>query len=276
MAKIYLNRLAKKYDIDPADVSGVNYRILMQDILARNTKNITEATTKLTDTHWEKAFKKITTKERRFILPDVSEVLPKKALYIKKAADQGHLITNSLRNKLSDNLKEAMTEFRTKITDEPAYLRRRGAKAGTINPKLIALFQKKITGTFEAYTKKDPRYGIPSNIKTIAVTEARSAINDIKDAYTQELMKKNPDIRMRKKWIQNKSLSKKPRRGHTEIHGTKIDYYEKFHVPLYKKIKKRMILIGHTKMDRPHDPTAPLEQFIGCGCDIEYFAEAER
>lgn len=273
MAKIYLNRLAKKYGIDPKNVSGENYQILMNQILARNTKNITEATAKLTDEHWTKSLSRVSTKEKRFILPDVSEVLPAKAVYIKKTADQGQLITNSLRTKLSKDLQESLLEFRTAKTDEPAFIRRRGAKAGTINPELINIFQAKIKDTFAAYTKIDPTFGVPPNIKTIAVTEARSAINDIKDAYTKDMLKKNPDMKMKKKWIQNKSLAKKPRKGHNEVDGQIIDFNEKFIVSLYNH-KGQLVKVF--PMDRPHDPLAPKEMTIGCNCDIEHFAEIQE
>jgi len=270
MAKIYLNRLAKKYGINPNDVSGTNYQTLMNDILARNTKNIAETTGKLSDSHWSKALGKVSTKEKRFTMPDLSEVLPENQVYIKKTAESGQLITNTLRDRLSEDLTSALNEFRTKKTDEQAFIRRRGTQAGTINPKVIDLFQQKITETFENYTKKDPKYGIPSNIKTIAVTEARSAINDIKEAYTNDLVKKNPNVKMRKKWIQNKSLSKVPRQGHGVVNGQVIDKNVKFLVPLFDKDGR---LVETTPMERPHDPNARLEQIIGCNCDIEYFAE---
>lgn len=242
----------------------------MNQILARNTKNITEATAKLTDEHWTKSLSRVSTKEKRFILPDVSEVLPSKAVYIKKTADQGELITNSLRTKLSKDLQDSLLEFKTAKTDEPAFIRRRGAKAGTINPELVDIFQAKIKDTFEAYTKIDPAFGVPPNIKTIAVTEARSAINDIKDAYTKDMLSKNPNIRMRKKWRQNRSLAKEPRKGHNDVNGVIIDFNEKFIVPLYNHKGK---IVSTTPMDRPHDPLAPKEQVIGCNCDIEHFAE---
>lgn len=273
MAKIYLNRLAKKYGIDPKNVSGENYQILMNQILARNTKNITEATAKLTDEHWTKSLSRVSTKEKRFILPNVEEVLPAKAVYIKKTADQGQLITNSLRTKLSKDLQESLLEFRTAKTDEPAFIRRRGIKAGTINPELINIFQAKIKDTFEAYTKIDPTFGVPPNIKTIAVTEARSAINDIKDAYTKDMLSKNPDMRMKKKWRQNKSLAKKPRKGHSMVNGQIIDFNEKFIVPLYNHKGE---VIDNTPMERPHDPNARKEQIINCNCDIEHFAEIQE
>lgn len=276
MAKIYLNRLTKKYDIDPTKVRGGNYRTLMNDILARNTKNIAETTAKLSNDHWNKTLKKVSTKEKRFIMPDLSEVIPDNTVFIRKTAEQGQLITNTLRDKLSKDLTDVLSEFRTKKTDEQAFIRRRGTQAGTVNPELIRLFQEKITETFEAYTKTDPRFGVPPNVKTIATTEARSAINDLKEAYVKDLMKRNPDIKMRKRWKQNKSLAKHPRVGHSEVNGTSVDFDEMFLVPLYKEIKGKFVRIGTTPMSRPHDPNAPLEQIVGCNCDVEHFAEIKK
>ena len=270
MAKIYLNRLAKKYGIDPNNVSGENYQILMNKILARNTQNIEKATARLSDEHWKKNIPKLSTPGKRFILPDVSETLPDNQVYIKKTADSGKLITNSLRTRLSKDLQEVLKDFRTEVTDEPAFIRRRGTRAGTINPKVVDLFQEKITETFLNYTKKDSRFGVPANVRTIAVTEARSAIHDIKRAYADQLLSRNPGIRMKKRWIQNKSISKNPRRGHSEVHGTVVAYSDKFLVPLYNKQQRR---IAVTPMTGPHDPAAPKAQVISCSCDLEIFVE---
>lgn len=257
----------KKYGINK--ISGNNYNALMRDILIKNNQDIAQATAKLSDDHWNKSLKKIS-KPKRFILPDVSEVLPEENVHIVKAAEQGQLMSNTLRERLSQDLRDAMDEFRTKVTDEPAFLRRRGIKAGTINPKVIDLFQGKIAKTFENYTKVDPQFGVPSNIKTIAVTEVRTTINDIKDNYVKTLLDKNPDLGMKKTWKQNKELAKEPRRGHSEVNGLTINQNEKFMVPLYNK---KGLKINTTPMDRPHDPSAPAEQTIGCNCELEYFVE---
>ena len=76
---------------------------------------------------------------------------------------------------------------------------------------------------------------------------------------------------MKKKWRQNKQLSKKPRTGHSMVNNKIIDFNEKFQVPLIVNGKR----LGTTAMDRPHDPNAPLEQVIGCNCDIEHYGVVE-
>ena len=270
MAKLHLSRLIKKYDFSASQVKGANYRRLMKDVLANNSENIARATGRLSQSHWDKALKKVKrAKRRQFIIPNVEETLPKRSVFLKKAAVQGNLITDTLRDRLTENLRSSLENFRTKKTDEPSFIRRRGTKAGTINPQLSKQFLRDITKTFESYTKTDPAFGIPGNIKTIAVTEMRSTINEMKHTYNQELMRKNPDIEMRKRWQQNKKLAAVPRKGHMIIHGVEIAMSDDFNVPLYASDGKK---IGTTKMKRPHDPNAPLEQVAGCNCDIVYFA----
>jgi len=271
MAKIYLNRLIKKYDFSKSQVKGSNYRKLMKDVLANNSENISRATARLSKDHWDKSLKKVkrTKGQRQFIIPNVEETLPKRSVFLKKAAEQGNLITDTLRDRLTSDLRNSLENFRTKKTDQPAFIRRAGAKAGTINPELIKQFQKDITETFESYTKTDPRFGVPGNIRNIAVTEMRSTINEIKHAYNQELRNKNSDITMRKRWQQNKKLAAVPRKGHMMVHGVEMDMDSDFNVSLFNHKGKK---IGTTKMQRPHDPDAPAEQVIGCSCELIYFA----
>lgn len=275
MAKIHLQRLIKQYDFSPDEVSGSNYRKLIKRILQNNAENMSKASARLSSDHWSKSLNKLSRSardKRQFILPNVEEVMPKRSIFINKAAERGELITDTLRDRLTKDLRDTLNGFRTE-SGEPAFLRRAGAKAGTINPKLIDQLQKNLQKTFQGYTKRDPRYGVPGNIKTIATTEARSAINGMKRAYNEELMRRNPNIRMKKTWLQNRSLAKEPRKGHGEVNGQTIDFRENFNVPNYQKVKGIWMLMGHDLMDGPHDPNAPAEQVIGCNCDIKYFAE---
>lgn len=275
MAKLSLQRLIKKFGFGKGDVSGANYQDLMTDVLAHNTKQIANATAKLSRNHWDRSLKKLsrTVREKRqFIIPDVSDVIPKDAVFFKKSAEQGQIITDTLRDRLTGDLRATLESFKTK-TGEPSFIRRRGVTAGTMNPKLTVELEKSILATFTDYTKIDPKYGVPSNINTIAVTEARSTVNAIKESYNQKLMEDNPDIDMMKEWIQNKGLSKDPRLGHAAVNHKKIKFHDKFQVPLYKKIRGKLVRIGTTLMSRPHDPDAPLEQIIGCHCELRYFAQ---
>lgn len=272
MAKIFLDRLAKKYGFKPGQVVGENYRIIMQDIISQNSENIAKSTSRLSKEHWNQQLKKLGGDKKNFILPDIEEALPKRSVFIRKAAEHGNYISDTLRDDLTKKLRDSLDNFRTAKTDEPAFLRRRGTKAGTINPKLVKQFEQDIKNTFANYTKRDPKIGVPSNIKTIAVTEMRSTIDDMKEAYDKEFLKRNPQIRMWKRWLQNRSLSKKPRSSHAMVHGVEIPFDEKFDVPLEVK----GVIVGSTPMSRPHDPSAPLEQIIGCHCDFLTYAVIDK
>ena len=269
MGKIDLDRLAKKYGFARGNITGQNYRTLVRDILADNDQKVSQSLAQLSNDHWDKATERVR-RRRRFVLPDVSEVVPLRNASVAKAAERGTLMFDSLRDRLTTNLNEAMREFRTAVTDEPAFIRRAGTQAGTVNPKMIDLFQQKIKTTFENYVKADPAFGVPGNIKTIAVTEVRSAVRSIKTGYMNELLSRNRNIKAQKRWRQNKGLAKEPRRGHADVNGQTIGYHESFQVPLYDSAGR---MIGMTLMDGPHDPSAPAAQTIGCNCDIEYFLE---
>lgn len=269
MAKIHLSRLIKQFDFSPQEVTGLNYRRLMQDILANQSLNVGRATGRISKDNYEKQLKRVRSREReKVVLADVEEVLPKRSVFINKAAQSGNLISDTLRDRLTGDLRKALNEFRT-VTGEPAFERRRGAKAGTINPKLIAQFEKSIVGTYRTYTRRDPDIGVPANVHGIAVTEIRSTVNSIKAEYNRTFARKNQDsIRMTKEWRQNRAQAIDPRRGHTAVDGKRISIEELFQVPRFKG----GIFIENTPMSHPHDPTAPEDQVINCNCDIVYKA----
>lgn len=279
MAKIYTDRLIKRYKLKPDPEkgwSGKPYRDIIKRIITENSINVSNRIVSINMDGWAKALKKIQPQGAKFIIPDVSDVLPKRSVFIRKAAEKGELISQTMRDSLTKNLRDTMNIF-TEKTGEAKYIIRAGQKAGRINPKLIQHFQDNIRGTFEGYVKKNKLLGMPTNIHTISVTEIRSTINEIKGQYVNKLVRKNPDIAMKKKWIQNRSLSKVPRKGHGEVARSKaIPLDESFHVPLYKKIKGTWKLIGSTAMMHPHDPDAPGEQVIGCNCDIDYIAKRKK
>ena len=254
MAKYHLGRLKKKYGW-----SGGNLQQLMTDIIATETGNISRAVARINSDDYRKAVQKLPKDRRkRFIIPDVSEVLPKRSLFVRKAADKGKLLTDGLRDRLTKDLRQSFTEFTTK-TGEPAFLKRRGTKAGQVNSKLVADFEKRIQGTFQGYTKKDPSYGVPPNVHEIAVTEVRSAADQIKRGYVDRLLKKNPGTKAEKRWIHNTSLSKKPRPHHLEMDGVTVEW------------SKRFVLSNGVSMVHPHDPDAPASEVISCHCDFEVY-----
>lgn len=265
MAKMHSGRLKKRYGF-----TGKKYGNLMEKIIANNTESISKAVGRISNDNYKKAFKKYRTKARRFVLPDVSEYIPKRNIFIRKGAERGALITGALKTELDKQLRSILTTFKDR--KQPVYIVRRGAKAGRINPQVIGEFEKRIMNTFTNYTKKDKRYGIPSNIHTIAVTEVRSTVNEVKAQYNKRLLSKNHDkLKMFKTWIHNRSLSKEPRPHHQQMNGRTIAGDKDFAVRRKVKKKGRWVQIGWTRMKRPHDSSAPADQVISCNCDLDYF-----
>ena len=108
MARIYLDRLKKKYK--KGSVTGSKYKNLIEEIMVENSKRLDSSLLKITDDHYKKQNKKIKKVEKRFRLPDLEEVIPRKTIGVKKAAEKGSLITDDLRDKLSLRLKETLKQ----------------------------------------------------------------------------------------------------------------------------------------------------------------------
>lgn len=270
MAKIHLDRMRKKYGY-----RGEPYSELIQKILINNKENISRKMIRMNSSFWDKSLKKITPEYKRFIIPSLEDVLPKRSVFALKAAEQGKLIKDTLRDSLTKNLRDTLKTFTLK-TGEANYIIRRGETAGRINPKLVKEFQSKITTTFRNYTKRDPKFKVPLNIKTIATTEIRSAISNIKNTYINSLVEKNPDLELKKIWIHNKSLSKVSRRGHLRLNNKKIPYNKNFIITRYRKIGKRWYKAGTIEARYPHDPNLPPEEVINCNCDIDYISRIKK
>jgi hypothetical protein len=276
MAKIYISQLQKKYKFKEGEVTGLNYRRLMQDILANQSDNMAKIVNRISNSNYKKQISKVKDIEKKLILPDLSDVMPKRSVFIKKGAIDGDIISDTLRDSLTKNLRQSLDDFKTK-TGLPAYVRLRGKKAGTINPKVVKEFEKSIKQTFDKYTKIDPKYGMPANIHTIAVTEIRSTINPIKYKYNMKLYQKNKDkFNFFKMWRQNKSLSVEYRRGHNLVNGKKILIDQFFEVPRIIKKAGKWVQVAIDKMKHPHDFNAVAEQNIGCNCDLVIFAVPKK
>lgn len=266
MAKYQLDHFVKKYGW-----RGHKYRALMSKIIAHNSEHVARAIGRLTNENYSKAVKKISTKERRFIVPDVQEVLPKRSVFIRKGADRGWLLTDSIRTQLSKDLREAMKVVTPK-TGEARFIKRRGRGAGRVSPKIIKEFEARLSETFKGYVAPDKKIGVPRNIHHIAVTEMRSVADDIKYKYASTFTKRNPDVVMKKRWVHNTYLSKAVkwiRKGHDEINGDTVGLHDKFMV-------RNDQTGAFDEMLHPHSPGAPAEQVIGCHCDVEYFAAVRK
>lgn len=266
MGRFHLDHFKKKYGW-----TGKSYRDLMKVIVAHNTEHVAKAVGRVTNENYNRAMKRLSTKSKRFVVPDVSEVLPKRSVFIRKAATRGALLSDSLRTRLDKDLRKAL-EIASPKTGIPMYITQRGKAAGRINPKIIKQFEENIRQTFAGYTKRDPKVGMPTNIHHIAVTELRSVADDIKYRYAATFNKRNPDVKIRKRWIHNPHLSKAARwirKTHKAMNGKTVGIDEYFNV--------RDETTGNiNKMLHPHDPSAPPEQVIACHCDVDYYASIKK
>lgn len=240
--------------------TGERYRELIQRIIQQNSINIANKLGRLGRDHYERAARKVSTQERRFVVPDVSEALPARGVFMRKAAVSGKRMIDTLRDRLTKNLRESMMQFTPK-TGEATFITRRGVRAGRVNPKLVEEFERDMKSTFEGYTRTDPSYGVPANIHQIAVTELRSTADEVKASYMDEIARRNPDFAIRKRWVHNKRLSEQPRPHHMAIDGQTVKWDEHF------------VLGNGFRMRYPHEPGAPPEEVIGCNCDFDVLVQ---
>ncbi len=267
MAKVFLDRLKKRYGW-----TGGKYRILMSKIVAENSQSIAQAVGKMKDSHFKTQAKKLAKTWGLINLPKIEQVIPGPDVFFRKGAERGKLLSDALRDNLANDIRVAMEEFRTK-TGLPGYLYRRGKLKGQMDPKLVQALEGRIWATFQAYTKADPEIGVPANIKAIALTEARSTIDDVKHRYFERLMAENPKMRARKRWRHHPSMSKEPRPGHAAMDGKEIAMDDMFEVPVYVKEDGRWVQTGEiVLMAHPHDQHGGPEDVINCHCDTDYIA----
>lgn len=128
-------------------------------------------------------------------------------LTVRKGAEDGKMITDTLRDILTRGLRKA-------ITDNP-----------NDTEKAIAQMQSHIKDTFTTYTT--------SHAKMIAVTEVRSSVDLSKAEYVRELVARNPNkLRITKRWIHHDHLVKVPRLTHKAIDGEKVLFNQPFSIGL--------------------------------------------
>ena len=133
MAKIHLDRLKEKYG---DNVSGENYKELMSEIIANNHENIQRATARLSKDHYEKAAAKIKrSTAKQIAVPSLEEVLPKRSVYLRKGAEQGQMIADALRDKLTNDLRETVKDYLKTGKESMQY--RKGENRGRIKQELI-------------------------------------------------------------------------------------------------------------------------------------------
>lgn len=251
MARVALTRLKKKYG------SFKSYGELCSLIIADNHKKIATKVSRMNNDVFEAERARVKNKEKIINTPPLEDLLPKHTEAIK-SKDRGKL--------MSDRLKAKITEDLRNIIKDPKYQRTRGKLTGTLKEQAIADFQAKIKHTFENYTKIDPKYGVPSNIRNIATTEVRTVVNTTKDLYMDQLLRRNSDVHITKTFKHNGRMSKVSRPHHAELDGVTIPKAHLF--LMYNKLTGKTLSFMY-----PHDKSLPPEETIGCNCEVIYRVE---
>lgn len=197
--RLTLKKLAKKYGVD---VEGVTYTKVVQEIINENVARASKKMGNLSNRRMKQVFAD-SIKDGIVDLPTyaISNVT------VRKGAEDGKMITDTLRDTLTRGLRKA-------ITDNP-----------NDTEKAITQMQSHVKDTFATYTT--------SHAKMIAVTEVRSSVDLSKAEYVRELVARNPNkFRVTKKWIHHDHLVKVPRLTHKAIDGEKVLFNQPFSIGL--------------------------------------------
>ena len=285
--KVHLDRLKSRYNW-----TGGRYQALMSQIIEQQSgfisRRIAEIQKGKLDKHARIAQKRMGV---NLVVPDIRDVLPQRSVFIKKGAERGKLLTDTLRTQLTANLRETVVKYIAAGKSTMGHgaaedlLPGRGLERGRMNPDLVKQFEGKIRKTFASYSKRDPEIGVPANVSVIATTEVYSTINEIKHTYNLALAARNPGtVQTKKVWRHFPELSKEPRPGHAAVSGKSAPIADAFKVPVYER--QGTIKSGPNKgrprwkrtrqtvsMQHPHDPGAPISEIAACHCLLDYQLE---
>ena len=196
------------------------------------------------------------------LIPPTAASLSRDAV-LRKAAQDGELLMDTLREKLQNKLRGALESHYNK----PGAKWERGEGRGRLDPALVDEFEKAVHQTLDPYCRRN---GLrePPNCRAIAETELRSADSMAKEAFAQSVAAANHSRwRITKVWVHHPGLSRtEPREGHRMADGQSRGLGDPFSVPLVDKGMVR----GHLSMAHPHDPAAPPSEVISCHCECDY------
>ena len=247
-------KLRSKYGYRGDNMTGKRYNNLVKDILKENSVQISESVLTTDQRRFKNNMKEMLPKTRKnkiLVLPNVSNVVRKSSSIIK-AADRGEVVMQNRRDDIRKIITRVMLE--NNIT----------TKQGTVSKAITLKIEKELKTYFETYTKNTPPYGVPKNLHTIAVTEGRYQINNIRLEYMKELnvTAGQDDFVMQKAWKHNVSLSKQARHNHADIMKQG-----------WIGIDESFVLVGEYgryEIQTPHDIKLPPGEFIGCNCEAVY------
>ena len=227
---------------------GRKYAGLIQETLVKNQKRISGSILNSDRKRLLREFgvlDELAPEKTAVIVPEINYALQRSSVLIK-AADNGRMISQTRREDMRKIIKNVMM-------DQPVH-----SQSGGIAPEIADKVKTALKEYFEGYTKNSPPYGIPRNLQTIAVTESRSLLNNVRHEYMGMADQNLPDgFETDKTWRHNASLSKVPRRPHKAMNGQTIRFGEVF-------------VVNGFAAKNPHDYNLPASETISCNCDSLY------
>lgn len=227
-------------------LAGTGYAKRMQSILRENRQNVSET---VLEADRKRLVKKVKGGEK--IMPEVKHMLGRSKVFLK-AADSGKEMSRTQREALRRIVKRVLLE-------EPYQTR-----AGNVKKHVAVKVKAALKEHYEGYTKQVPPFGIPENLKAIAVTETRSLLSNLRQEYmttTQETLEATHTVE--KEWEHNSSLSHVSRKSHRAMDGTRVP------------VKAKFVLAGKYNIDGPHDYSLPASEVVSCNCGMKYYVMAK-
>jgi hypothetical protein len=252
--KLRMSKLSKK-----TGWTGGKLQNLMSSVVEFNTDKIINKTKRIAVKDMKEVAEGLTTRLKAIEIPNVEEIFPARSVFIRKSAEKGKLLVDNLRDDLSKDLRSAMRSNNMMYAP--------GTNTQKVTKTLVNDVENRITKTFQGYTKKNPKFGIPTNVHAIAVTEVRSSVAAIKKEYITKLVAVN-DLVSTKIWKHNPQLSRTiPRPEHAALNGIVKDIDGTY------TIKSET---GNYTVHGPHDGSLPVSQVISCHCDLVYRVRKKR
>ena len=197
--RLTLKKLASKYGID---IKGSSYRQVIEEIIKDNINRASKKMSEISNRRIKKAFEE-SIDNGIINLPEYAIPL----VTVRKASQNGKMITDTLRDALTRGLREAISDNLTN-TEEA-----------------INQMAKSVSDIMKQYQNVHSR--------VIAVTEVRSALDLSKYEYARLLLEKNPGrVLVTKKWVHNDHLVKTPRLTHKAIDGELVPFNQRFSIGL--------------------------------------------
>ena len=250
MGRVQLDRLKDRYGY-----TGMDYFELVKLIISQGNYDVAQQVYQITDDKYKRL------KDDSLHYPDMDKVLGSEDIFLRKAAVNGVLISDTLKTKLEEGLRQVLqhASLNGYLVDED----------GAITADVAQDFMSVIQDVFAEYAHREGGEP-PSNTRTIAYTETYSTLNMVQSSYAENFAFNNPDKTLYKTWIHRPHLSQEPRENHAMMNNRRVELQDRFGVPV---LDKNGTVVDVVWMDHPHDPDAPPQEVINCKCTVKYTVE---